>query len=109
MTDEATNAGQYLYLTTTGWKSGRAHEIEIWYVSHAGRYYLVAETGERAHWVQNIRRHPAITFRVGAATFTGTGRIVDRAAEPERAAAVTARMDDKYGWSDGLIVELTPA
>lgn len=107
--DSGTPAEQYLYLTTTGWKSGRAHEIEIWYVSHAGRYYLVAETGERAHWVQNIRRNPAIRVRVGAVSFAGTGRVVDRAVEPELAAAVSALMDAKYEWSDGLIVELAPA
>jgi deazaflavin-dependent oxidoreductase (nitroreductase family) len=101
--------GQYLYLTTTGWKSGREHHIEIWYVFHAGRYYLVAETGERAHWVQNIRSNPAVTFRVGEASFTGTARAVDRTAEPELAAAVAALMDAKYDWSDGLIVELAPA
>ena len=101
--------GQYLYLTTIGWKSGQAHQIEIWYVFHAGRYYLVAETGERAHWVQNIKRYPAVTFRVGGEHFTGTARALDRAAEPELAAAVAALMDAKYDWSDGLIVELAPA
>jgi deazaflavin-dependent oxidoreductase (nitroreductase family) len=100
---------QYLYLTTTGWKSGKAHQIEIWYVLHSGRYYLVAETGERAHWVQNIRRDPAISVRVGSLQFTGTGRSVDRAAEPELAAVVGALMDAKYDRSDGLIVELAPA
>jgi deazaflavin-dependent oxidoreductase (nitroreductase family) len=100
---------QYLYLTTIGWKSGQAHQIEIWYVYHAGRYYLVAETGERAHWVQNIRHNPAITFQVGSAQFTGTGRAVDRSVEPELADAVAALMDAKYDWSDGLIVELASA
>lgn len=99
---------QYLYLTTTGWKSGKTHQIEIWYVFHSGRYYLVAETGERAHWVQNIRRDPAISVRVGSLQLTGIGRAVDRAAEPELATAVAALMEAKYDWSDGLIVELTP-
>jgi hypothetical protein len=26
----------YLYLTTTGWKSGRPHEIEIWFTELMG-------------------------------------------------------------------------
>jgi deazaflavin-dependent oxidoreductase (nitroreductase family) len=99
---------EYLYLTTTGWKSGRPHEIEIWYVPHDERYYLVAETRERAHWVQNIRHNPAIHLRVGARSTPGFGRVVDPAAEPTLAAAVRALMDAKYNWSDGLIVELTP-
>jgi deazaflavin-dependent oxidoreductase (nitroreductase family) len=100
---------QFLYLTTTGWKSGKPHEIEIWYVAHGGRYYIVAEHLERTHWVQNIRHNPAITFRVGDKKFQGKGRVVDRASELELAAAVSGLMDAKYDWSDGLIVELAPS
>lgn len=99
---------QYLYLTTTGWKTGRPHEIEIWFVEREGRYYLVSEGRERAHWVQNIRRNASVMFRVAEDHFEGTGRAVDRAAEPELAAAVSRLMDTKYGWSDGLIIELAP-
>jgi deazaflavin-dependent oxidoreductase (nitroreductase family) len=101
-------AEQFLYLTTTGWKSGQPHEIEIWYVGHDGCYYLVSEMREQSHWVKNIRHNPAITFRVGAQSFKGTGRAVDPATEPELAAAVSALMDAKYEWSKGLIVELKP-
>lgn len=96
----------FLYLTTTGWKSGQPHEIEIWYVTHAGRHYLVAETGERAHWVRNIRHHAALSFHVEGARYGGQGRIVDPASEPELAAVVRALMHAKYNWSAGVIVEL---
>lgn len=98
----------YVYVTTTGWKTGNPHTIEIWFVTHDGRYYIVSEHRERSHWVQNIRRNPAITFRVGDRHFRGRGRVVDPTAEPELVAAVRARMDAKYDWSDGLIVELQP-
>lgn len=100
---------QYLYLTTTGWKSGKAHEIEIWFVALDGRYYLVAEHRERAHWVRNIQHGPAIRFRVGEQTYAGMGRTVSDADEPDLAARVKALMDRKYKWSDGLIVELAPS
>ena len=102
-----TTEPQFLYVTTTGWKSGKPHEIEIWFVGHAGRYYIVSEHRERSHWVQNIRRNPTITFRVDGQTYNGTGRVVDPATEPELAAAVSDLMDAKYDWSDGLIVELS--
>ncbi|MBP8972502.1 MAG: nitroreductase family deazaflavin-dependent oxidoreductase [Anaerolineae bacterium] len=102
------NEPLYLYLTTTGWRSGSPHRIEIWFVAHDGRYYLVSEKREQSHWVQNIRRNPAVTFHVEDKAFAGTGRIVDPAQEPELAAAVSALMDAKYEWSDGLIVELAP-
>ena len=104
----------FLYLTTTGHKSGKPHQIEIWYVEYDGRCYIVAEFGDKAHWVRNLRRSPAVTFRVGRSDDggqeqPGLGRVVDREAEPALAAAVSALMDAKYGWSDGLIVELAPS
>ena len=96
----------FLYLTTTGWKTGKPHEIEIWFTELNGRYYLVSEGGERAHWVQNIQRHPAVTFRVGRRTFQGRGRVVDAQHEPELHAAVSQLSVEKYDWGEGLIVEL---
>ena len=44
---------------------------------------------------------------MGDAEFNAIARIIDR--ETQLAAAVKAASDDKYGWSDGLIVEVTPA
>jgi deazaflavin-dependent oxidoreductase (nitroreductase family) len=99
---------QFLYLTTTGWRTGGPHQIEIWFVEDGGRYYIVAEFGRRAHWVQNVRRHPDVAVRVGNATFPATGRLVDRRAEAELAQRISTLMQAKYGWSKGLIVELTP-
>lgn len=98
----------FLYLTTTGNRTGQPHEIEIWYVEHQARYYIVAEHRERAHWVRNIRHDPQVTIRVGGARYHGTARVVAADLEPLLAGAVSAKMDAKYGWSDGLIVELTP-
>lgn len=99
---------QYLYLTTTGRKSGLPREIEIWFTELSGRYYLIAEHGERAQWVQNILRHSQISFRVGAQTYTGTGRLVDEAGERHLWQRVRELSESKYGWSDGLLVELQP-
>ncbi len=98
----------YLYLTTTGWKSGLPHEIEIWFTLLDGRYYLIAERGEDTHWVQNLRQRPAITFRVGEQTFQGAGRVVEAALEPELHQRVRQLSEAKYGWGDGLVVELKP-
>ncbi len=103
------NDASYLYLTTTGWRSKNPHQIEIWFVACRGKYYIVAETRDKAHWVQNIRHNPAVTVRVEGRTFQGTGRVVAPAQEPDLAAEVRALMDAKYEWSDGLIVELSPS
>jgi deazaflavin-dependent oxidoreductase (nitroreductase family) len=99
---------EYLYLTTIGRKTGNPHEIEIWYVAHEGRYYLVSEGRERSNWVQNIQNNPAIHFYVEGKPHEGTGRAVNAQAEPELAEAVRAKMKAKYNWSEGLIVELQP-
>ena len=40
-------------------------------------------------------------------TLTGTARIIDQDKEPELKAGVSELMSTKYGWDDGLIVELT--
>jgi deazaflavin-dependent oxidoreductase (nitroreductase family) len=98
---------QYLYLTTTGRKTGLPREIEIWFTELDNRYYLIAEHRHRAQWVQNIEHNPQISFRVGAQTYTGTGRIIDEANERPLWQRVRELSDSKYGWSDGLIVELT--
>ena len=98
----------YLYLTTTGRVTGKAREIEIWFAEHGGRFYLVAER-ESANWVRNIQSQPQVKVRIGDAEFNATARIVHNDREPQLAATVKALFDAKYGWSDGFIVELTPA
>ena len=106
---------QFLYLTTTGHKSGKPHHIEIWFVAHEGCFYIVAEKREQTHWIQNIRHDPYITFRIGTKTakpddpsYIGHGRVINPDDEPPLTQAVSALMDAKYGWSNGLIVELKP-
>ncbi|MCG3160692.1 MAG: hypothetical protein JMDDDDMK_01761 [Acidobacteria bacterium] len=97
---------QYLYLTTIGRKTGLPREIEIWFTSLDGRFYLIAEKRERANWVQNILGNPQVTFRVGEQKFSGVGRVVDEARENELRRRVSERFDRKYGWSEGLVVKL---
>ena len=99
---------QFLYLTTTGRRTGLPREIEIWFTRSGDRYHLVAETGERAQWVMNVRRDPRVRWRVGRTAFTGRARVVDRARERALAAAVRAASTAKYGWGKGLVVELRP-
>ena len=96
----------FLYLTTTGRRTGLAREIEIWFTELGGHFYIIAEHGERANWVRNIQANPHVHVRVGDRRFEGTARLVADEREPELARAVKALSDVKYGWSDGLIVEI---
>jgi deazaflavin-dependent oxidoreductase (nitroreductase family) len=97
----------YLYLTTTGRVTGQAREIEIWFIEHGGRFYLVAER-DSANWVRNIQSQPRVKVRIGDAEFNAIARVVHNGQEPHLGATVKALFDAKYGWSDGLIVELRP-
>jgi deazaflavin-dependent oxidoreductase (nitroreductase family) len=99
---------EFLYLTTKGWKTGKQHEIEIWFVELQGRYYILSEHGERSHWVQNIVHEQTISLSIGGKEFEGTARVVNPDKEPALAKKVSELMGARYGWSQGLIVELAP-
>jgi len=108
--DATPTSERFLYLTTTGRVSGLPRTIEIWFVEDADRYYVVAERREAAQWVKNIERDPAVLFRVGrrgesVPLVPGMARIVR---EAEVVSRVAGLMQEKYGWSDGLVVEVLP-
>src|SRR5262245_37007016 len=96
---------QFLYLFTTGWKSGKEHKIEIWFVYHGGKYYVMAENREHAHWVQNLIRNPRISFVVGGKSFAGNAKVIEKGS---RIGIIKKLMMQKYGWDAGLIVGLGP-
>ena len=104
----ASRTAKYLYLTTTGRRTGRPREIEIWFTLRGGRYYLVAEHRERAQWVKNLRAEPRVAVRVGRRSFAAQARVVDAKAEAPLARAVRTLSEKKYGWGNGLVVELDP-
>jgi deazaflavin-dependent oxidoreductase (nitroreductase family) len=97
-----------LYLTTAGRNTGLPREIEIWFVVFCERFYLFAETGEAASWVKNIRRNPDVTIRIGDWQIGATARVLDRHADRELCDQVAAIANRKYGWGEGLPVEITP-
>jgi deazaflavin-dependent oxidoreductase (nitroreductase family) len=53
----------YLYLTTTGRKTGLPREIEIWFIVYGGSFYIFAEGFHRADWVRNIARNTKVRVR----------------------------------------------
>ena len=81
----------YCYLTTTGRRSGRPHEIEIWYVEAPsdGTLYLLAGAGDGSDWVRNLRTDAACTVRVGtrdAPLRSARGRLLDEPTDEARVA-----------------------
>jgi deazaflavin-dependent oxidoreductase (nitroreductase family) len=100
---------QFLYLTTKGWKTGKLHRIEIWFVEQDKKFYILSERKKKAHWVRNILHDPRISFQVNNQAFNGYGRVIEGAAETDLIHKVSQLMDEKYGWSNGLIMELYPS
>jgi deazaflavin-dependent oxidoreductase (nitroreductase family) len=98
-------ADDYCYLTTTGRRSGRPHEIEIWYaVSADGRtLYLLAGGRQNADWVRNLTADPACTVRVGrrdAPALRARARVIG-ATEAEDATARTLVFEKFQARYDG--------
>ena len=99
---------QYLYLTTVGRVTGEPRQIEIWFVESEGRFYILAEHFEGAQWVKNIRRNPRVRIRVNKQEFEATARVLDEQRDSETWQTAQRLSDEKYGWGDGLPVEITP-
>jgi deazaflavin-dependent oxidoreductase (nitroreductase family) len=100
---------QYLYLTTTGRTTGLAREIEIWFVAHAGRFYILAEHFHRTQWVKNIFANPQVRVRINEREFAATARVLDEHNDAPLYELAQRLEREKYGWGDGLPVEITPA
>jgi deazaflavin-dependent oxidoreductase (nitroreductase family) len=102
------SALQYLYLTTTGRVTGRPREIEIWFVESEGKFYILAEHFHKAQWVKNILRNPRVRVRVAGRSFEATARVLDEKKDSALWKLVQSLEREKYGWGDGLPVEITP-
>jgi deazaflavin-dependent oxidoreductase (nitroreductase family) len=97
-----------MILTTIGRRTGLPRNIEIWFTRRGTRYYVVAETGESAQWVRNLRTEPRVRWKVESRLHSGRARILAPARDAALCADIRARSVAKYGWGDGLIVELQP-
>jgi deazaflavin-dependent oxidoreductase (nitroreductase family) len=100
---------QFVYITTTGHKTRLPRQIEIWFVELEGRLYILAEHGLKAKWVQNILANPNVNVRVGNRHYSGVARVLDEAKDRDRYTQAQAAAREKYGWGEGLPVEITPA
>ena len=99
---------QFLYLTTIGRTSGLPREIEIWFVEADGKYYILAEKFHEAHWVRNIEKNPRVSVRLGDRNFEATARALDPKRDAETWKTAQGLEREKYGWGNGLPVEISP-
>ena len=99
---DALVAESFCYLTTTGRVTGRPHEIEIWFslVPQTRTLYMLAGGGDRADWVRNLRKEPAVTVRVSGERLKGKARVVEDGEEDELARRLLV---EKYARSPGSL------
>jgi deazaflavin-dependent oxidoreductase (nitroreductase family) len=83
----------FCYLTTRGRRTGRPHEIEIWFALDRRTLYLLSGGGEKADWVRNLRADSAVAVRLRNTTYDADARVVDEGEESERGRTLVF---DKY-------------
>ena len=89
---------EFCYLTTRGRKTGRPHEVEMWFAAKGGRLYMMSGSGQ-SDWVKNLQVTSAVSVRVGERSYAGEARVVSEADEDAVARRLLAA---KYqGWREG--------
>ncbi len=88
-------------LTHFGRKTGKPHEVTIWFVLDGDRLYIGTANANR-QWVRNVQKTPQIRLSIAGEKFEGTARFLNDRAEHERAMGAIRR---KY-WMFRPIIEL---
>ena len=88
-------------LTHYGRKTGKPHEVTIWFVLDGDRLYIGTANVNR-QWVQNVQKTPRVKLSIAGENVEGTARFLTNRAEHERAMAAIRR---KY-WIFRPIIEL---
>ena len=94
----------FCYLTTVGRRSGRAHEVEIWFGVAGDTLYLISGNGPGADWFRNASADPHVTIRVGGESVAGMAREVS---DPVERRQVGELMGAKYPWDGDPSIGLT--
>ena len=64
-------------MTTKGRRTGKPHEIEIWFGLEGDTLYMLSGGRDRSDWVRNILVDPDVTVRIGKQMFSGAARTVE--------------------------------
>ena len=91
-------------LTTTGRRTGKAHEIEIWFGVSDDTIYLISGNGPGADWYRNALANPTVSVRLAGHVHRGLARAVTDADERRRAGDL---MGAKYRWDGDDSIGLT--
>jgi deazaflavin-dependent oxidoreductase (nitroreductase family) len=100
-----TEEPSFCYLTTTGRRTHRPHEIEIWFARQGQTVYLLSSGRDTADWVRNLQRDPSVSIRIGNSTHQATARVVEPGTDEDASARrlllekyQTSAGEDLTGW-----------
>ena len=91
-------------VTTAGRRSGKVHEIEIWFGVVGDTMYLISGNGPTADWYRNALATPLVSVRLAGETHHGVARDVSDHDERRRVGDV---MGKKYQWDGDPSIGLT--
>lgn len=91
-------------IVTTGRRSGKTHEIEIWFGVLGGTIYLISGNGPTADWYLNMLAHPEVTVKLAGDERVGRARDVGADDERRRCGDL---MGAKYVWPGDPDIGLT--
>jgi deazaflavin-dependent oxidoreductase (nitroreductase family) len=94
---------QYIYLTTTGRKTGRSYTKELWFAIDNGKIYLSHE-GQHTDWMKNIAKNRRVRVKIGSVTFEADGKIT-RDGETAREAGKRSLYEKYYGSASKEIID----
>lgn len=95
---------------TTGRRTGRPHEVQVWFALEIGQdgwtLYAMSRHGTAGDWVANILADSRVQVRAGRTAYEGTARLVTDPVENERARRLeyekySPRHRGLEGWLDG--------
>ncbi len=88
-------------LTHFGRKTGKPHEVTIWFVLDGDKIHIGTANVNR-QWVRNVQKTPKVKLSIGGENFEGNARFLSDHTEHEHATAAIRR---KY-WIFRPIIEL---
>lgn len=83
---------QSLVLTHLGRKSGKPHQVRIWFVVDGDKIFIGTANIDR-HWVRNVQKTPQVKLEIRKEMFEGNARFLTDAIELDHA---MSRMRAKY-------------
>ena len=76
-------AEKYIYLTTSGRKTGKRHTVELWFAV-AGPKIFLSHEGDYTDWMKNILKDDSVEFVIHGVSFKGKARIVENGSLRDR-------------------------